>query len=203
MNFLNPVPAAVNNQSLRVTNLTWDFLKPIIKPGDIVVDATAGTGQDTLFLTQCVGETGHVFAFDIQAAALKQTQAVVEKNGFAGNITLVHKSHDLILNVLKQQGIKEQTVMAIMFNLGYFPGGDHAIITKTETTIKALNGALALLASGGLITICLYPGHSGGLEESEAVVNWCEKLEKPFISHHFRTLNRKSPPTLAMIQRTR
>lgn len=203
VNSSNLVPAAVSNQPLRVTNLAWDFLKPVINWGDIVVDATAGTGQDTLFLTQCVGETGHVFAFDIQETALQQTQAVIEKNGFAGNITLIHKSHDLILSVLKQQGIQDQTVSAIMFNLGYFPGGDHAIITKVETTIMALDGALALLAAGGMITICLYPGHSGGLEESEAVINWCEKLETPFISHHFRTLNRKSPPTLVMIQRTR
>lgn len=203
MSSSNPVPAAVNNQSLRVTNLAWDFLRPVIKPGDTVIDATAGTGQDTLFLTQCVGETGHVLAFDVQTAALQQTQAAVEKSGFAGNITLIHKSHDLLPEVLKQQGIPEQTVTAMMFNLGYFPGGDQAIITKAETTIKALDGALTLLASGGMITICLYPGHPGGLAESEAVLNWCEALEKPFIAHHFRTLNRKSPPTLAMIQRTR
>lgn len=203
VNFLNPVRVAVNNQPLRVTNLAWDFLKPVINPGDIVIDATAGTGQDTLFLAQCVGETGHVWAFDVQAAALKQTKETVEKSGFIENLTLLHKSHDLILNVLKQQGVQEQTVTAIMFNLGYFPGGDHTIITNVETTIKALDGALALLASGGMITVCLYPGHPGGLEESEAVIKWCETLEKPFITHHFRTLNRKTPPTLVMIQRTR
>ena len=203
VNFLSHVQAAVNNQPLRVTSLAWDFLEPVIHSGDIVVDATAGTGKDTLFLAHCVGEMGRVFTFDIQAIALKQTEEMINKSGLTGKITLINKSHDCMLDVLKQKGIREQTVRAIMFNLGYFPGGDQTIVTKVETTIKALNGALTLLAPGGMITICLYPGHSGGLEESETTINWCEKLEKPFIAHHFRTLNRTSPPTLVLIQRTR
>ena len=32
-----------------------DYLKKVIAQGDIVVDATAGLGRDTLFLAQCVG----------------------------------------------------------------------------------------------------------------------------------------------------
>lgn len=203
MNFSNPVPDAVNNKPLRVTDLAWNFLRSIVSPGAIVVDATAGTGQDTLFLSRCIGETGHIFAFDIQAAALAMTKETIEKSGFAGKLTLINQSHDYMLAVLKNEGIKEQSVKAIMFNLGYFPGGDQTIITKVDTTIRALNDAVNLLATGGMITLCLYPGHSGGLAESEAVLAWCEALERPFVAHHFRTLNRKSPPTLVMIQRMR
>ncbi|AFA47759.1 S-adenosyl-L-methionine-dependent methyltransferase MraW2 [Acetobacterium woodii DSM 1030] len=202
-NFLNHVQVAVTNRLLRVTQLAWDFLRPVINPGDIVVDATAGTGQDSLFLLQCVGSTGRVFSFDVQAAAIQQTKKMIEDSGCSGKITFVQKSHALIVEVLKQENIQLCTVKAVMFNLGYFPGGDQKLVTNVETTLKALSGALALLAPGGMITVCLYSGHPGGLAESEAVIKWAETLEKPFMAHHFRTLNRKLPPTLVLIQRTR
>ncbi|WP_286805036.1 class I SAM-dependent methyltransferase [Acetobacterium sp. MES1] len=203
MSFSNPVPVAVINKPLRVTDLAWEFLRPVLKPGDTVVDATAGTGQDTLFLRQCVGESGRVFAFDIQAVALQQTKCLLDNSKSADNVTLICDSHEFIRIRLADAGVGEQAVKAVMFNLGYFPGGDPAIITEGETTIKALNSALRLLSTGGMMTICLYPGHPGGSEEAQAVIGWCEMLETPFVAHHFQTLNRKSPPTLVIIQRTR
>jgi predicted methyltransferase len=39
----------------------------VLRPGDTVVDATAGNGQDTLFLAEAVGPTGTVYALDVQA----------------------------------------------------------------------------------------------------------------------------------------
>jgi hypothetical protein len=32
-------------------------------------------------------------------------------------------------------------VAAVMFNLGYFPGGDHAVITRTADTLLAASAA--------------------------------------------------------------
>ncbi len=160
-NFSNPVQVAVTNRLLRVTQLAWDFLRPVINPGDIVVDATAGTGQDSLFLLQCVGSTGRVFSFDVQTAAIKQTKKMIEDSGCSGKITFIQKSHDLIVEVLKQEAVQACTVKAVMFNLGYFPGGDQKLVTNVETTLKALSGAVTLLAPGGMITVCLYSGHPG------------------------------------------
>ncbi len=203
MSFSNPVPVVVTNKPLRVTDLAWEFLRPVLKSGDTAVDATAGTGQDTLFLRQSVGESGRVFAFDIQAVALQQTKSLLDNSKSVDNVTLICDSHEFIRIRLADAGVGEQAVKAIMFNLGYFPGGDPAIITEVETTIKALNSALRLLSTGGMMTICLYPGHPGGSEEAQAVIAWCEMLETPFVAHHFQTLNRKSPPKLVIIQRTR
>jgi len=62
------------------------MLKDRLRPGDVVVDATMGNGHDTLFLTQCVSPGGHVFAFDVQAAALVETAKRVS----AEMTTLVH-----------------------------------------------------------------------------------------------------------------
>lgn len=188
---------------IRVTSLAGEFIKSVIKPGDIVVDATAGTGQDTLLLAECTGASGCVYAFDIQEEALKIIQDKLVIKGVESFVTLIHQGHETMKEVLKSKGVMNNTVKAIVFNLGYLPGGDHSVATSGTTTLMALEGALKLLAPQGIITVCLYPGHSEGLRESEEVLNWCESLEKPFVAHHFQTLNRKLPPTLVIIQRMR
>ncbi|MGV8905341.1 MAG: class I SAM-dependent methyltransferase [Acetobacterium sp.] len=191
------------NNPIRVTSLAGEFIKAVIKPGDIVIDATAGTGQDTLLLAASTGCNGHVYAFDIQVAALNKIQKDLEINNMESWVTLIHQGHETMTEVLTSKGVKNNTVKAIVFNLGYLPGGDHSLVTESLTTLKALDSALTLLAPQGMITVCLYPGHSEGQKEAEAVLNWCESLDKPFVAHHFRTLNRKLPPTLVIIQRMR
>ena len=53
--------------------------------GGTAIDATAGNGHDTLFLAQCVGANGRVYAFDIQpqalAAALAQAVSLLRPGG--------------------------------------------------------------------------------------------------------------------------
>jgi endonuclease IV len=50
------------------------------------------------------------------------------------------------------------------------------LITQTTTTLAALNIALQLLRSGGILTIVVYPGHDGGQEEAEAVQAWATDI---------------------------
>jgi hypothetical protein len=66
------------------------ILKDRLRAGDVVVDATMGNGHDTLFLTQCVSPGGHVFAFDVQEAALIETRKRVP----AEMTTLIHAGHE-------------------------------------------------------------------------------------------------------------
>ena len=61
-----------------------------------------------------------------------------------------------------------------MFNLGYLPGGDHAIVTKPESTVSAIVQTYRLLRMGGLISVLCYRGHVGGMEESLAVIRLCK-----------------------------
>ena len=49
------------------------FILEHLGEGDICVDFTMGNGGDTLFLSKTVGETGKVYAFDIQEEALTST----------------------------------------------------------------------------------------------------------------------------------
>lgn len=50
----------------------------------------------------------------------------------------------------------------IAFNLGYLPGGDKGMITRSETTLLALEAAKRILMPGGLISLVVYVGHPGG-----------------------------------------
>lgn len=50
---------------LEPIKMAHQLLRQLAKKGDTLVDATMGNGQDTLFLSQLVGESGHVYAVDI------------------------------------------------------------------------------------------------------------------------------------------
>ena len=57
------------------------FILTHLKEGDVAVDFTMGNGHDTEFLSKTVGESGHVFAFDIQEMALSSTEEHLKSSG--------------------------------------------------------------------------------------------------------------------------
>ncbi len=134
--------------------------------GDIVIDATAGNGHDTLFLAQRVGPLGQVYAFDIQESALKSTATRLTAAGMT-NVRLIHDDHAHMRKWIEPQ--HRGCVSTVMFNLGYLPRGDKSIVTKSSSTLAAIDDAISLLHVGGRLTILAYPGHSGGFEETTAV----------------------------------
>ena len=73
-------------------------------------------------------------------------------------------------------------VQAVMFNLGYLPGGDKQRTTGASTTLAALQSALSLLAPGGVISLLAYTGHPGGREEAELVKGWASALARDYFS---------------------
>ena len=74
-------------------HLAHDCIKRFVRPGDVCIDATAGRGRDTLFLCQLVGETGTVYAFDIQADAIASTRELLEQHGCNAQAHLFQTSH--------------------------------------------------------------------------------------------------------------
>lgn len=64
--------------------LAADCLRRFLLPGDIAVDATMGNGHDTQMLCELVGESGHVYAFDVQEQAVANTRARLEEAGLLG-----------------------------------------------------------------------------------------------------------------------
>lgn len=155
------------------TAVQWShhIIGPRLRPGDIVVDATAGNGHDTHFLADAVLPHGAVYAFDVQEAAVASTrQALATRHGAhlaSGAIQLFHAGHEELASRLPPE--HRGHLRAIMFNLGYLPGGDKTLTTRLDTTLSAISQALAWLAADGVLTIVLYPGHPGGNEEAQAV----------------------------------
>ncbi len=65
---------------------------------------------------------------------------------------------------------------AVVFNLGWLPGGEKDIITRLSTTMPALDASLRLLTTGGILAITCYPGHDGGDSETAEILNWAASL---------------------------
>ena len=144
--------------------LSRDIIDEIILPGDTVVDATAGNGHDTLYLAQKVGENGKVYAFDVQQAALDSTKKRLEENGCAAQAELILDSHANMAQYVKE------APKAVLFNLGWLPTGDHSVTTQVESTLSAVHAAMELVQSGGMVSVCIYPGHEEGTREKHALV---------------------------------
>ncbi len=154
--------------------LQKEFILNHLRPGDTAVDFTMGNGNDTLFLSRTVGEGGRVYAFDIQEAALVSTEKHLKEENAPQNYTLIHASHDRVKEFV------EGPIRAGMFNLGYLPGsGRKDITTLRKTTMPAVEAAIDLLDSDGILLVAVYPGHEEGTLEGE------------MLDAYFRTLDRK------------
>ena len=150
--------------------LAAEILRQAVAPGDRVIDATMGNGNDTAFLCSLVGEEGRVYAFDLQEGAVASTRERLRAAGLLPRAELFLLSHERLAETVKEP------VNAVVFNLGWLPGGDHGITTRTETTLAALRQALDLLLPLGVLTLCAYPGHEEGKRELEAVTRFLSSL---------------------------
>lgn len=175
--------------------------------GGRAIDATVGTGADTLVLSRAAGPRGEVYGFDIQPAALKLAEerlrlAREEAPAALSPVTLLRRSHAAMAQAVPPDW--RGTVSAVMFNLGYLPAGDadKTIITEPESTLAALDAALALLRPGGIITAVLYPGHEGGDREAAAVEAWAAGLPRHQAqSIIYRQLQRASAPYVVAVEK--
>lgn len=166
-------------------NIIHRIIEEKVQPGDICIDATAGRGNDTLFLAKLVGVTGHVTAFDIQQDAVDSTRALLEANGMSDRADVLLKSHSEMDEVCE-----EGTVSCITFNFGWLPKGDHNIFTNKSTSIPAIEKGMKLLKSGGIMTLIIYYGRETGFEERDALLEYLPTInsgrytviEMPFVN---------------------
>lgn len=180
----------------QVCDLVHSEAQKLLYPGAVVVDATMGNGNDTLFLCNCVGEEGKVYGFDIQAEALKNTEQLLSEHHCADRAVLFCVGHETMADYVKEP------VDCALFNLGYLPKGDHRITTKKDTTVHALEAALSLLKPGGAVFIALYWGHPGGEEERSAVEAFAQKLSPSCWKVSETSFpNRNKAPLMMIIQK--
>nr|GMC76329.1 putative rRNA methylase YtqB isoform X1 [Ipomoea batatas] len=142
---------------------------------------------------------GRVYAMDVQKAALENTSLLLDHSVNPDEKELVElfsMCHTQMGDVVPD-GVK---VRLVAFNLGYLPGGDKKFITRSDTTLLAIEAAQKILMPGGLISIVAYVGHSGGREEFEKIEAFTPKL--PFESWNcckLQMLNRPLAPVLVFL----
>ena len=179
--------------------LARETLARAVTPGSTVVDATMGNGHDTLFLSEMVGKGGKVYAFDIQPEALASTERLLKEYGIQDRAELILAGHERMAEFVKEPA------RAIVFNLGWLPGGDHSVTTRWETTRTAVESALNLLQPMGVLIICVYPGHPEGSVEREQLTKMLSGLSnREYNVLHERFLNAtEGAPECFTIQKQR
>jgi len=186
-----------------ILDAAHSFVAQSITPSDFVIDATVGNGHDTLFLLREVGAEGRVVGFDIQPEALDATRDRVRRHApeTMERLRLVHDGHESMIEHLSDTVVGH--VGAVMFNLGYLPGGDHSIITEPDSTCQALDVSAEVLRPGGVITIVAYSGHAGGEEEVRAVEAWgADRPQDTFRTLSYRFVNQSNdPPRLFVVEK--
>ena len=184
----------------QTTELALHIVAPYVTPGSTVIDATCGNGHDTLALAQM--NPAKLYAFDIQEDAVRAATALLEAMGYRKSI----EGGQIILHCADHEEMENYAsgpVSAVLFNLGYLPGGDKEITTKATSTLKAVEAAMELLEIDGIICITMYSGHDAGKEEKAALLNFAETLDaKQWHTAYISMPNQKhDPPEILLITR--
>ena len=181
----------------RILPFAKTLLESHVTPQSIVIDATCGNGNDTLFLANLVPQ-GHVYGFDIQEQALAATSAKTENYH---NVTLIKDSH---ANASKHLTSKHNgTIDAAIFNLGYLPNGDKSIVTKPSSTIEAINSIFNMLATEGIIILVIYSGYEEGAVEKDALMKYLHDFDQQqahILQYQFIN-QQNNPPFICAIEK--
>ena len=185
---------------LKVIPFAHNLIKEIAEPKDILIDATCGNGNDTLFLSRLINSDGHVYAFDIQEEAINSSRKRLAEEEIK-NVTLILDSHTNINTYLNEK--LSGKVGGAIFNLGYLPRSDKKVITQPETTIEAINNIFPYLKTGGRIVLVVYYGHDGGVYEKNELLKFVQELDR----HHYSAIQyqfinqHNTPPFVIAIEK--
>ena len=100
-----------------MTDWIHRVLDEYIKEGDCCIDATMGKGGDTYYLCSKTGESGKVYAFDVQADALRQTRENWDKHKM--NAELILDGHEHMKEYVKRNG----SILVLCSISGIFQAG--------------------------------------------------------------------------------
>ena len=133
------------------------------------------------------GETGKVWAFDIQEQALKATKERLEKHGLLAKAELILDSHTQM-----EQYVKPDSVDGIYFNFGYLPGGDHELATKGRHQCTGSGNRTASAETGRCYGALYLQRRGYGIEEKNQILDFLRKLDSRkyivIVNHYY---NRK------------
>lgn len=168
-----------------------NIIRDYCNRNSVVVDATMGNGNDTLFLSK-ICKNGMVHAFDVQDLAIENTK---QRCAGQSNIKYYLKSHAKFITL----GLKE--IDFAIFNLGYLPGSDLEISTNYQSTILGIEQMLEVLKVNGAICITLYTGHDKGVE-AVGLLNFISKLSNNYYAIlKYEFLNLDNAPYVIVIEK--
>ena len=181
-----------------ILSMAKRLLDVSIKENGIYADFTMGKGNDSLYIKKACPSC-KIYAFDIQKEAVEITKKRLEyENCFDENVYLIHDSHANF----KEYMPEDTELDGAIFNLGYLPGGDKSVTTKTDSTLSCLKDALNILKIGGVIVVSVYPGHDEGTKEGEEILDFAANLDKrQFDCLYHRLINIPEAPFIIAFQK--
>ncbi len=174
------------------------FILQHLGEGETAVDFTMGNGNDTLFLSKTVGDSGKVYAFDIQEEALNSTRTRLSEAGAPENYELICASHHRVREFV------HEPIKAGMFNLGYLPrSGKKGVTTMRETTMPAVEAAIDMLLPDGVLIIAVYPGHEEGSLEGDMLREYFKTTSRfQICPSEFHILNSPTSPYFFLVEKS-
>lgn len=174
-----------------VIDFSHYLLKKHTTKDSITIDMTIGNGNDTLFLAQ---NTKFVYGFDIQETACIKTRELLKDYN---NFKLINDSHLFFDKYVLEE------FSAVIFNLGYLPGGNKQIHTEARVVLDTLKKVLFKLKVNGICNIVFYPGHVSGKEEVNLLTSYLRELDqKEFDVLKYEFINQINyPPFLISIKK--
>ena len=154
----DPVP-------IKYSKIVLDARKIIknVKNKNVAIDATCGNGHDTIYMSKYFNE---VNSFDIQELAIKRTE---KKLYYINNVKLFNDDFNNIVNY----GINPDL---IIFNLGFLPGSNRKVKSQDYTPELAIRKCYDILNDEGIIIICSYRAHDGGMDEYNKIIESIKDL---------------------------
>ncbi len=145
-----------------MTEISHDFLLPVLKKGAVCIDATLGQGSDSAFFLK--HPVRQVIAFDIQKPLVDQADIRFADDRRFKAYCLSHEQMDQALAAEKSEG----QISAVIFNFGYDPCQHGGLMTEPQSSLNAVNQALRLLRPKGRMALVFYP-HEQGKEEERLI----------------------------------
>lgn len=184
---------------IEITHQAW---RNIVRPGDLIIDATCGNGNDTLLLAQLAltSDSGTVYALDIQSQALNTTRELLFSSLdslYVNKVKFIQGCHSKFPTDIESNSIK-----LIVYNLGYLPRSDKIIKTRSSSTLASLISALGLLMKEGVICITFYPGHPEGEEEENVLFSYISTLDsRLWECLKYNWINRPKSPNIIFLKK--